>query len=103
MILHKNDNYGKLILNVTLGLLYLMSLLSINAIIYNIFCTPRTHMGAMEYQFIADFHCVHLYVCRLCINFQDLCACLLGDIPPFFMLPTFISRFVMISCPFEKL
>ena len=24
-------------------------------------------------------HCVPLYVCRLCINFQDLCASLLGD------------------------
>ena len=24
------------------------------------------------------FHCVPLYVCRLCINFQDLCARLLG-------------------------
>ena len=28
------------------------------------------------------FHCVYLYVCRVCINFQDLCAGLLGDIPP---------------------
>ena len=24
-------------------------------------------------------HCVPLYVCRLCINFQDLCASLHGD------------------------
>ena len=24
------------------------------------------------------FHCVPLYVCRVCINFQDLCARLLG-------------------------
>ena len=40
---------------------------------------------------------VHLYVCRLCINFHDLCASLLGDIRPFFMLLTFISCFVIDS------
>ena len=28
--------------------------------------------------FLSLFHCVPLYVCRLCINFQDLCARLLG-------------------------
>ena len=35
-----------------------------------------------EYQFFPIFflllHCVPLYVCRLCINFQELCARLLG-------------------------
>ena len=35
-----------------------------------------------EYQFFQIFflllHCVPLYVCRLCINFQELCARLLG-------------------------
>ena len=40
------------------------------------------------------FQGVQLYVCRLCINFQDPCASLLGDITPFFMLLTFISRYV---------
>ena len=45
----------------------------------------------MEYQFFY----VHLYVCRLCINFQDLSASLLGDIPPFFVLLTLITRFVI--------
>ena len=35
--------------------------------------------------------CGHLYVCRLCINFQDLCASLLGDTS----LLTFISHFVI--------
>ena len=39
----------------------------------------------MEYQGVSSFpnfflllHCVPLYVCRLCINFQELCAWLLG-------------------------
>ena len=36
----------------------------------------------MEYQGVSSFflllHCVPLYVCRLCINFQELCARLLG-------------------------
>ena len=36
----------------------------------------------MEYQVFSNIlcllHCVPLYVCRLCINFQDLCAKLLG-------------------------
>ena len=37
------------------------------------------------------FHCVPLYVCRLCINFQDLSARLLGVAS----LLTFTSRFVI--------
>ena len=38
--------------------------------------------------------CVHLYVCRLCINLQDLCASLLGDTSLLILLLTFISHFV---------
>ena len=41
------------------------------------------------------FHCVPLYVCRLCINFQDLCARLLGMAAHRNLLLTFISRFVI--------
>ena len=37
------------------------------------------------------FHCVPLYVCRLCINFQDLCAKWL----PSYSALTFTSRFVI--------
>ena len=36
------------------------------------------------------FHCVPLYVCRLCINFQDLCARLLGMAALRILLLTFI-------------
>ena len=41
------------------------------------------------------FHCVPLYVCRLCINFQDLCARLLGVAALRILLFTFTSRFVI--------
>ena len=41
------------------------------------------------------FHCVPLYVCRLCINFQDLCARLLGMAALRILLLTFTSRFVI--------
>ena len=41
------------------------------------------------------FHCVPLYVCRLCINFQDLCARLLGMAALRILLLTFISRIVI--------
>ena len=41
------------------------------------------------------FHCVPLYVCRLCINFQDLCARPLGMAALHILLLTFISRFVI--------
>ena len=41
------------------------------------------------------FHCVPLYVCRLCINFQDLCARLLGMAALRILLLIFISRFVI--------
>ena len=40
-------------------------------------------------------HCVPLYVCRLCINFQDLCARLLGMAALRILLLTFTSRFVI--------
>ena len=40
------------------------------------------------------FHCVPLYVCRLCINFQDLRARLLG-MAALRILLIFISRFVI--------
>ena len=41
------------------------------------------------------FHCVPLYVCRLCINLKDLCARLLGMAALRILLLTFISRFVI--------
>ena len=47
--------------------------------------------------------CVHLYVCRLCINFQDLCASLLGDTSLLILLLTFISHFVIDFLSLEKL
>ena len=37
------------------------------------------------------FCCVHLYVCMLCTNFQDLCV--IGDITLCILLLTFISMF----------
>ena len=53
----------------------------------------------MEYQVFPNIlcllHCVSLYVCRLCINFQDLCARLLGMAALRILLLTFISRFVI--------
>ena len=53
----------------------------------------------MEYQFLPNIlcllRCVPLYVCRLCINFQDLCARLLGDTSLRIQFLTFISRFVI--------
>ena len=39
--------------------------------------------------------CVHLYVCRLCINLKDLCASILGGTSLFFLLLTFTSCFVI--------
>ena len=44
---------------------------------------------------LSFFHCVPLYVCRLCINFQDLCARLLGVAALRILLLTFTSRFVI--------
>ena len=53
----------------------------------------------MEYQVFPNIlcllHCVPLYVCRLCINFQDLCARLLGMAALRILLLTFISCFVI--------
>ena len=58
----------------------------------------------MEYQGVSIFpniflllHCVPLYVCRLCINFQELCARLLGMAALRILLLTFTSRF-LIDC-----
>ena len=53
----------------------------------------------MEYQVILNIlclvHCVPLYVCRLCINYQDLSTNLLGVAALRMLLLTFISRFVI--------
>ena len=53
----------------------------------------------MQYQVFPNIlcllHCVPLYVCRLCINFQDLCARLLGMVALRILLLTFTSRFVI--------
>ena len=40
-------------------------------------------------------HCVPLYVCRLCINCQDLSTNLLGVAALRILLLTFISHFVI--------
>ena len=45
-------------------------------------------------KFFFLLHCVPLYVCRLCINFQDLCA-RLGMAALRILLLTFISPFVI--------
>ena len=53
----------------------------------------------MEYpvfpNILCSFHCVPLYVCRLCTNFQDLRARLLGMAALRILLLTFTSRFVI--------
>ena len=53
----------------------------------------------MEYQLFPNIlcllHCVPLYVCRLCTNFQDLCASLLGMAALCILLLTFTSRFMI--------
>ena len=53
----------------------------------------------MEYQVFPNIlcllHCVPLYVCRLCTNFQDLCARLLGMAALCILLLTFTSRFAI--------
>ena len=53
----------------------------------------------MEYQVFPNIlcllHCVPLYVCRLCINCQDLCARLLGMAALRILLLTFTSCFVI--------
>ena len=52
-----------------------------------------------EYQVFPNFlfllHCVPLYVCRLCINYQDLSTNLLGVAALRILLLTFTSRFVI--------
>ena len=53
----------------------------------------------MEYQvfpkILSLLHCVPLYVCRLCINYQDLSTNLLGVAALRMLLLTFISQFVI--------
>ena len=53
----------------------------------------------MEYQVFPNvmslLHCVLLYVCRLCINYQDLSTNLLGVAALRILLLTFISHFVI--------
>ena len=53
----------------------------------------------MEYQVFPNvlslLHCVLLYVCRLCINYQDLSTNLLGVAALPILLLTFISDFVI--------
>ena len=53
----------------------------------------------MEYQVFPNIlcllHCVPLYVCRLCINIQNLCARLLGMAALRILLLTFTSRLVI--------
>ena len=53
----------------------------------------------MEYQVFPNvlclLHCVPLYVCRLCINYQDLSTNLLGVAALRILLLTFISCFVI--------
>ena len=56
--------------------------------------------GMGHFFFIMKFsffllHCVPLYVCRLCINYQDLSANLLGVAALRMLLLTFTSRFVI--------
>ena len=54
---------------------------------------PFFFVGMLTTLFL--LHCVPLYVCRLCINFQDLCARLLGMAALRILLLTFTSRFVI--------
>ena len=53
----------------------------------------------MEYQFPPNIlclvHCVPLYVCRVCINYQDLSTNLLGVAALRILRLTFISHFVI--------
>ena len=60
----------------------------------------------MEYQVFPNIlcllHCVPLYICRLCINFQDLCARLLGMASLRILLLTFTSRFVIDSLSIRR-
>ena len=59
--------------------------------------------GVDHFLCVCLLHCVPLYVCRLCINFQDLCASLLGKTALRILLLTFISRFVIDFLSIEKL
>ena len=51
--------------------------------------------GAVAHGVSSFSKSVSLYVCRLCINFQELCARLLGMATLRILLLTFISRFVI--------
>ena len=64
----------------------------------SVFCCFKGALAYGDYFFpknLSLFHCVPLYVWRLCINFQDLCARLLGVAALRILLLTFISRFVI--------
>ena len=60
----------------------------------------------MEYQGVSSFplllHCVPLYVCRLCINFQELCVRLLGMATLHIRFSPSFHALWLISCPLEK-
>ena len=57
------------------------------AVAYRVSSFPKKSLSLL--------YCVPLYVCRLCVNFQDLCARLLGMAALRILLLTFISRFVI--------
>ena len=64
----------------------------------NFFCSawgggPFFFVGMLKTFFL--LHCVPLYVCRLCINYQDLRTNLLGMAALRILLLTFISHFVI--------
>ena len=66
-----------------------------------ILCALRTHLRGdetifffMKFSFFL-LHCVPLYVCRLCINYQDLSTKLIGVGALRMLLLTFTSRFVI--------
>ena len=52
--------------------------------------------------FLSLLHCVLLYVCRLCINYQDLSTNLLGVTALRILLLTFISYVVIDFLPIRK-
>ena len=65
------------------------------ALAHGVSSFPKYFVFASLCSFICLLHCVPLYVCRLCINFQDLCARLLGMAALRILLLTFTSCFVI--------
>ena len=53
--------------------------------------------------FFLLLHCVPLYVCRLCINFQELCARILGMATLRIASHLHFTLCWLISCPLQKL